>query len=61
MNEKIFKKVCKFKSGQWLPYNNNNTHSILRNLKKSRQKQNCLDLILKSEKANTAYIGFYSY
>jgi len=53
VNNKIIEKVHKFKYlGRWLADDDDDTFSIMDNLKKARQKWNCLALILKREGAN---------
>ena len=56
----MIERVHKFKYlGRWLADNDNDTYSITDNLKKARQKWNCLALILKKEGANAVCIAHF--
>ena len=61
VNGKVIERVHKFKYlGRWLADDNDDTYSIMDNLKKARQKWNCLVLILKREGANAVCMArFY--
>ena len=61
VNGKDIERVSRFKYlGRWFSDNDNNTYSIIDNIKKARGRWNCLASILKREGANAVCMGrFY--